>query len=130
MTPDGTRRATFVSTLAASKSVADAAKAAGISDRTAARWHAEPDVRDELERLRRATLEHARTRLLGLVDEAADTLAAVMGERTGAPAVSAARTVLAQALRLDERVELERRIAELESYASKQQEAQRGRWPA
>jgi hypothetical protein len=101
-----------------------------VSQRTAIRWHHEPEVLSELARPQRATLRHARERLLGLVDVAADTLAAVMADpESPAARVSAARTVLAQALKLDERTELERRLAELEQ-AVERQEAARRRWSA
>ena len=58
----------------------DAAQAAGVSRRTATRWFGEPEVLAEIERLRRATLSHARDRLLGLVDAAADALADVLAD--------------------------------------------------
>jgi hypothetical protein len=124
MATDGNRRALFVAALARGATVLDASEAAGISERTAHRWFRQPDVAGAVEEARKATLGHARERLLGLVDAAADTLRQVMAESSAdAARVAAARTVLAQALRFDERDELERRLAELEQVVQRQQTA-------
>ena len=42
----------FVAELVAGRNVSEAAARAGISGRTAARWHREPEVQAELERMR------------------------------------------------------------------------------
>ena len=127
----GAERAAFAAAVAGGKSVTDAAVEAGVSRRTATRWFGEDDVRAEVERLRRSTLSHARERLLGLVDSAADALAEVLaGVSASAPRVAAARTVFASALRLDERTELEERLRRVEEAIEIQQAAQQRRWPA
>ena len=111
----GADRDVFVAALATGKSVTNAAQAASVSRRTATRWFNEPEVQAGLTRLRRATLDHARLRLLGLVDAAADTLGAVMADgESPAARVSAARTVLAQVLRFDERTDLQERLQRVE----------------
>jgi len=105
----------FVSALATGSTVSDAAVTAGVSKRTGIRWHNEPEVQAELGEVRRATLTHARRKLLGLVDAAADALGAVMADADSPAArVSAAKTVLAQVLRFDERTELEERLQRVE----------------
>jgi len=122
----GADRDVFVAALATGKSVTNAAQAASVSRRTATRWFNEPEVQAGLTRLRRATLDHARLRLLGLVDAAADTLGAVMADgESPAARVSAARTVLAQVLRFDERTEMEERLQRIEQHIEAQKQ-----WPA
>jgi hypothetical protein len=129
MAADGNRRALFVAALAQGATVLDASTTAGISERTAHRWFRQPDIAAAVEEARTATLSHARLRLLGLVDRAADTLGEVMAHSTAdAAKVAAARTVLAQALRFDERDELERRLAELEAAVEAQRSADQRRW--
>ncbi len=104
-----------MSALATGATLAEAATAPGVSKRRAIRWHAEPGVQAELAELQRATLEHARKLLLGLVDAAADTLRSVMADADSpASRVSAARTVLAQVLRFDERTDLQERLQRVE----------------
>ncbi len=122
MAQNGTQRAMFVAELAAGRTVSEAAAKAGISRRTAARWHREPDVVAELDRMRRSTLSHARERLLDLVDQAVGALSRVMAD-TESPAatVAAARTVLAHVLRFDERTELEERLRLVEQHIEAQQ---------
>ena len=126
MAQNGTLRAVFAAELAAGRTVSEAAARAGISMRTAARWHREPEVQAELERMRRSTLSHARERLLDLVDQAVGALSRVMAS-TESPAatVAAARTVLAHVLRFDERTELEERLRVIEQHIEAHQ-----RWRA
>ena len=109
--------------------MSEAAAKVGVSGRTAARWHREPDVQAELERMRRSTLSHARERLLDLVDQAVGSLSRVMAN-TESPAatVAAGRTVLAHVLRFDERTELEERLRLVEQHVEQHVDAQQ-RWP-
>ncbi len=76
-----------------------AAVAAGDSRRTAFRLLARPDVAERLEELQRQTVDHAQSRLMALIDPAADALGDVLTEDSGATArVQAARAVFSQAL--------------------------------
>ena len=98
------------------RTVADAADVVGVSRRTAFRLLARPDVAERLEQLQRQTVDHAQSRLMALIDPAADALGAVLGEDSGPTArVQAARTVFSQALAFKQAGELENRIAALEA---------------
>jgi predicted kinase len=79
--------------------VADAAVAAGVSRRTAFRLLARPDVAERLEQLQRQTVDHAQSRLMALIDPAADALGDVLTADSSPTArVQAARAVFSQAL--------------------------------
>lgn len=106
----------FLAALVSGRTVAEAAEAAGISRRTAFRRLADPDVQRQIDELRASTIEHATARLLGLVDLAANTLAAVMSDDGAAasPRVSAARAVFIEVLHLREAGEVESRLTEVE----------------
>jgi transposase len=125
MAHNGSSRASFVAAVAAGASVNDAAARIGVSRRTATRWHNDPTTRGQIDSLSRATLVHARDRLLELVDEATDTLAAVMTDKSaGASArVSAARCVLSTLVPLNEATEMAHRLSEVEAIL-----AARKRW--
>ena len=98
--------------------VADAAEVAGVWRRTAFRLLARPDVAERLEQLRGQTVGHAQSRLMALIDPAADALGDVLIEDSGPTArVQAARAVFSQALAFKQAGELEDRIAVLEAAA-------------
>ncbi len=60
---------------------------------------ARPDVAERLEQLQRQTVDHAQSRLMALIDPAADALGDVLIEDSGPTArVQAARAVFSQAL--------------------------------
>jgi hypothetical protein len=72
-------------------------------------------VQAELARLTAGDVGSCAQAAARLVDAAADTLGAVMADpESPAARVSAARTVIAQALRLDDRIELEERLVRVE----------------
>lgn len=56
-------------------SVADAAQAAGVSERTVYRWVQMPEFREAFEEQRRATLQRAALRLNRMAEDAADAYA-------------------------------------------------------
>ncbi len=100
------------------RTVADAAVAAGVSRRTAFRLLARPDVAERLEQLQRQTVDHAQSRLMALIDPAADALGDVLTAESGPTArVQAARAVFSQALAFKQAGELAARIAALEAAA-------------
>jgi len=81
------------------RTVADAADVVGVSRRTAFRLLARPDVAERLEQLQRQTVDHAQSRLMALIDPAADALGDVLTAESGPTArVQAARAVFSQAL--------------------------------
>jgi len=98
------------------RTVADAADVVGVSRRTAFRLLARPDVAERLEQLQRQTVDHAQSRLMALIDPAADALGDVLTAESGPTArVQAARAVFSQALAFKQAGELEDRIAALEA---------------
>lgn len=105
-----------IAAIAGGASINDAASEVGVSRRTVSRIVNSPDGKAALAELRAVALDHAATRLLGLVDAAADTLADVMADTdAGASArVAAARAVLAHAVSLRELTELESRLGVVE----------------
>ncbi len=115
----GQRNARLIELLARGVSQVDAARQTGISDRTVRRRLADPEFRRQVEKFRGTMVESAAGKLASLLDEAADTLQALM--KPDVPAgirLSAARAALEHCCRIRETVELERRVAELETHFS------------
>lgn len=84
--------------------------------RTARRWAALPEVRDQVERIRRKAVDRAIGKLTRHATRAAAVLAELAEARETPPAVrlSAARAVLQELLSVREHNELADRVAELE----------------
>ena len=105
----------LVTALAAGQTVTEAARRAGLSERTAYRRLAEPDMQRRVREVRAATF--ART--LGLLSDATaaavETLVRNLDAVQPAVQVRAAVAVLEQATKLRAGDELERHVAELEA---------------
>jgi hypothetical protein len=100
--------------LAAGKSQADAARAAGVSPRTVQRRVADPEFMKLVGRYR-AQLFHAATgRIASLNDKAADELEKLLKNKSANVRLSAVRMVFDVGMRLWERVELADQLAELQ----------------
>ena len=106
----------FVAALLTAKSMREAARQAGISDRSCWRYLAAEPVRAELARRQDTVLAHVARRLAAEMEQALDVLHEVMVSRDApdAPRVSAARAVLDSGLRLAEFVALAERVKVLE----------------
>lgn len=116
MAPNGTGAAALVLGLARGLSYSEAAKAAGIGERTIVRRMADPVFRAEVERIRAAMIERALGKLADKVSAAVDTLGNLL--KPGTPATvrrGAADSLLSHALRLREHLELDARLAALEA---------------
>jgi phage terminase small subunit len=110
------RRRRFVAAMLTSPTIEDAAKSAGISERTAYRYLANPDVKAALSSALDDALNQATARAVAAMTAALETLAAIHQDRaapTGAR-VSAARAILDAGPRLREAVDLAERVARLE----------------
>jgi hypothetical protein len=119
----------FVAELASGRTVSEAAAKAGISKRTAARWHRDPDVVAALDRMRTATLSHARDVLLGMIDEAAGWLRRAGNSDSPAAVASAARCVFTQASRYQDMTAIEEQLDELRQAVARIEAAGApGRW--
>lgn len=105
-----------IAALMQSRTVADAARTAGVGRRTLDRWLTDPDFVAELNAATGAAVDQAVRRLADLSGQAVDTLADVMAGATETPSarVSAANVTLTHMARLRELGEIEARIAELE----------------
>ena len=100
--------------LAAGETVRDAAKAAGIGERTATRYTAEPDFRRRVVELRAAMVERALGKLADAATAAVDTLRSLLNAEGESTRLGAARSILELGNRMRETVELEQRLAALE----------------
>jgi len=102
--------------LAAGRTAAAWAREHGTPARTARRWSREPEVRDQVERIRRRAVDRAVGVLTSQATTAARALAAIARDKeTPAGArVAAARAVLQELLNVKEHQELAERVAELE----------------
>jgi phage terminase small subunit len=111
------RQRRFLVALVANATVRDAAQAAGIGERTAWRYLAEPSVKAALTERQDAVLGHVSRRLASEMGAALDVLCGIMRNTAAndAARVSAARAVLDSGLRLAELVTLAERVAELEA---------------
>lgn len=110
--------------LAAGGGVADAARASGVSERTAYRRLADPDFCATVTRLRAELWESTAAQLVAAGAEAVKALVALLGAATPpAQRLGAARAVIELGVKLREVTELERRIADLEAG----QQSQKGR---
>ena len=109
----------LIAALAGGATVAEAAKTAGVSERTAFRRLQDPAFQERLREAREGTIRRAVAMLADMGTEAAATLRALL-EPTVPPTVrlGAARAVLELGARLRENEELARRVAELEAMVS------------
>ena len=101
--------------LAAGMPVAEAARSAGVSERTAWRRLAEPAVQRQIRDLRTAMLDRAVGKLADATAAAVDTLVDNLEAEGEGVQVRAAVAILDQAVKLRESEELARRVFELEA---------------
>jgi hypothetical protein len=106
--------AALVLALAAGQTARDAARSAGVGERTATRRLADPAFRRRVEALRADLVRQAAGRLVEGMTQAADTLRSLLEARSEAVRLGAARTILELAPRLREAAELEERLRALE----------------
>jgi HEAT repeat protein len=116
MAENGRRKgdAAFVLALAAGQTARDAAQAAGIGERTAARRMADPAFRTRVSQLRGEMVTRALGRLADGMAEAAETVRALLQAESESVRLGAARSLLELGNKLRESVELEERLAALE----------------
>jgi hypothetical protein len=111
----------LITALAAGSTVPEAAKTAGISLRTAYRWLEDSELRAEIALVRARMIERAAGKLAASCVEAAEILAKLArSAKSETIRLSAARSVLEQALRLRESLDIATRLAELERYIPNQ----------
>jgi hypothetical protein len=103
--------------LAGGATVRDAARSAGMAERTAYRLWADPTFRRRVSQLRGEMTIRAVGRLTDAMSEAVDTLRALLSCESLGVRLGAARSVLQLGVELREASELEDRIAALEAEA-------------
>jgi len=106
-----------IAALLTARNVQEAAKLAGVSERTLSRWLAEPGFRAGLLTAEGDAIDAATRRLLTLQQAAIDTLEQVLGDVGAGPGVRlrAAQAVLEHMLRLREQRTTEERLTALEA---------------
>jgi transposase len=105
----------LMTALASGASIKDAAKMAGIGERTAHRRLSEPEFQQRIAELRMQLLSEAVGRLTDATTEAAETMRSLLQSKSGSVRLSAARAIMEYAPKLREAVELERRMAQIEA---------------
>jgi len=113
------RQSQFVIALLTAPTIAHACKAAGVPERTAFKWLADPIFVDAYRGAKRDALGHATGRLAVLADAAVATLQAILVDVTAPAAVrlAAAKVVLDAALKVADLDDTQARIAALEQAA-------------
>jgi hypothetical protein len=116
MAENVTRKQTLATLLASGLNVRDAAQQVGVSERTAYRALRAPGFRRRVTALRGELRERVVGQLTDACTGAVATLRTLLGQSTSsATRLGAARAILEHAGRLTETVELEARLAALES---------------
>src|SRR4051794_30601611 len=99
-----------VAALLSERTIAEAAAKAGIGESTLLRWMAEPEFKARCRAARREVVEGAIGRLQQAATDAVDALARNLSCGIPAVEVGAARTVLDQAIKAVELVDLAERV--------------------
>ncbi len=108
------RQQSALSIIAASPSVAQAARASGVGQSTIYRWMEDDDFRGELSRIRQQSAELARRELQGLMLRSVSVLADAMEDPDKAVRLRAARYAMSFAVRISEIEDLRKQVQELE----------------
>jgi hypothetical protein len=111
-----TKKALAIAALMSSKSVVDAAKAAGVGHRTLHTWLLEPEFRQALTNAEGVAIDAATRRLVSLAEASVAVIASIMADRNVSPGVRlrAASEVLNHLLKLRELRDIEARLLALE----------------
>jgi hypothetical protein len=101
----------FIAALLSEPTIEAAAKTVGIGDVTAWRWMKDPQFAEQYRQARREAMRHSTTRLQRASIEAVDALREIQntGESESAR-VSAARTILEQAIKAADLEDVEQRL--------------------
>lgn len=108
-------QAALVEALAAGKPVAQAARSAGVSVRTAFRRLEDADFQRLVRQCRAKMFDQATGTLAATTAKAAKTLGKLLDDESPTIRLSAAKAVLEAAQRLHEALDIEQRLAALES---------------
>lgn len=122
MAENGRRKgeAAFLLALAGGQTVREAAKTAGIGERTATRRLADPQFRRQVVAARAEMTQRALGRLAEASTEAVDALRGLLTSPSDTVKLGAARAILELGSRLRESLDLEARMAALEEQLAKE----------
>jgi hypothetical protein len=113
----------LIAALLAQPTIEAAAKSAGISVATARRWMNAPSFREQYREARREAMRQTTGRLQAAALEAVDALCKVQrGGESESARVSAARTILEQALKAADLEDVQQRLDALEQAVKSQPE--------
>lgn len=107
--------AALLAALAAGATVRDAARQAGISERTASRCMEDPGFRQRVQEAKAEIVARAASQLADAATDAAKTLRDLLEAEADSIKLGAARAILELGTKLRESVELEQRLAALEA---------------
>jgi hypothetical protein len=109
----------LITALISCPSIKEAAAQCGIAEKTAHAWLRESVFQAELRKVQDALTREAMTRVIGSVGKAVAVLESIMQDEdsTPAPRVSAAKTILEQALKIYDLENIQRRLDALEKEA-------------
>jgi phage terminase small subunit len=109
------RQIKAIAALLTGATMPEAARQAGIGERTLFRWQNDPTFKAELDRQRRQLAEQALSSLQGLTDRAVARLGRLIDSESESVALRACQFVLEQAREHIELHDLAERVADLES---------------
>src|SRR5579862_6839791 len=112
----GSKKQAAIVALLTQRNIAEAARAAGISERTLYRWQQDPDFQAAYQEARRTAFSQSMARLQSMSATAVTTLAVIMldGNAPAASRLRAADTVLTHAARSLEKEDVLVRLADVE----------------
>lgn len=108
-------------------SVADAAKRARVSERTAYRRLNDPDFCRELSQLRTTIVSQSVGRLISVSVKAVDTLQNLLEAESETVRLGAAKSILEMGIKHREQLEIEERLSRLENQVSETSDRNNGR---
>jgi hypothetical protein len=112
--------------LAAGKTAAEAAAAAGVAERTVKYWAADAAFRDRVSDLRREVVGRACGELSDAMSAAAKKLRELVGSSEDGIALRAASAVIGHTLKVTELLDLQRRVEKLEQALARADQRNRG----
>jgi hypothetical protein len=116
------RREQFLVALLTAPSIIEAARKCEISETTARRWLAMPEVRERYQALRREAVDQALAQLQSVTGAAVLTLARNLRAESAGAQIRAALGIIEHAVRAVELADLQLRLEQLEALVAAQQQ--------
>jgi hypothetical protein len=107
------RKAILAVALASGRTLKQAAAAAGVSERTASKWHTDPQFKGRVLALRGEVVSRALGRVTASLTAAANTLRKLLESGNDAIRLGAAKSIIDAALRLREANDLQQQLDDL-----------------